>query len=111
MTGSKDGRGRRDKEHRYRRATLEHPVRRGILCLMLDGTEADVVEIAATLAEAPGRIAYHLRVLRRRRALKGVAKDPPAGPYYRLAPQALWVRKMLTESSKENREDDPGGRD
>jgi DNA-binding transcriptional ArsR family regulator len=111
MTGSKDGRKRRDKEHRYRRAALGHPVRRGILCLMLDGMEADAVEISAALAEAPGRIAYHLRVLRRRRSLQGIAKDPPAPPYYRLARHAGWVRKMLAEAGNENREDDAGGRD
>lgn len=111
MAGSKDGGERRDKEHRYRRAALAHPVRQGILCLMLDGIEAGAAEIAAELGEAPGRIAYHLRVLRRRRALRGIAKDPPAPPSFRLAPQALWARKMLAELSKQNREDDPGGRD
>jgi hypothetical protein len=111
MAGFEDGRKRRDKEHRYRRAALAHPVRQGILCLILDGMEAGAAEIAATLAEEPGRIAYHLRVLTRRRALKGVAKDPPAPPYYRLAPQALWARKMLAELGKKDRDDDPGGRD
>ena len=98
-------------EHRYRRAALAHPVRQGILCLLLDGREAGTAEIAAELREAPGRIAYHLRVLTRRRALRGIAKDPPAAPYFRLAPQALWARKMLAELAKQNREDDPGGRD
>lgn len=98
-------------EHRYRRAALAHPVRQGILCLMLDGMEAGAAEIAAVLAEEPGRIAYHLRVLRRRGALKGVAKDPPAPPFFRLAPGALWARKMLAELNKRDREDDPGGRD
>jgi DNA-binding transcriptional ArsR family regulator len=111
MAGSKDGHERRDKEHHYRRAALAHPVRQGILRLMLDGMEAGAAEIAAELGEASGRIAYHLRVLTRRRALKGIAKDPPAPPYFRLAPQALWARKMLAELRKQGREDDPGGRD
>lgn len=111
MAGFEDGRERRDMEHRYRRAALAHPVRHGILCLMLDGTVAGAAEIAAALAEKPGRIAYHLRVLRRRGALKGIAKDPPAPPYYRMAAQALWARKMLAELRKQNRDDDPGGRD
>lgn len=96
-------------EQRYRRAALAHPVRQGILCLMLDGREAGTAEIAAALAEEPGRIAYHLRVLTRRGAVKGIAKDPPAPPFYRIAPQALWARKMLAELRKQNRDDDPGG--
>lgn len=111
MAGFEDGRGRRDKEHRYRRAALAHPVRQGILYLMIDGMEAGAAEIAAALAEEPGRIAYHLRVLRRRGALKGVAKDPPSPPYFRLAAQALWARKMLAELGKENRDEEAGGRD
>jgi DNA-binding transcriptional ArsR family regulator len=111
MAGSKDGRERRDKEHHYRRAAVSHPLRQEILCLMLDGMEAGAAEIAAELGEAPGRIAYHLRVLARRRALKGRAKDPPAPPCYRLAPQALWVRKMLTELGGRDSEGDAGGRD
>jgi DNA-binding transcriptional ArsR family regulator len=109
MAGSKDGHERRDKEQHYRRAALAHPVRQGILCLMLDGMEAGTAEIAAALAEEPGRIAYHLRVLTRRTALKGIAKDPPAPPYFRLAPQALWARRMLAELRKQDREDDQGG--
>jgi DNA-binding transcriptional ArsR family regulator len=111
MARFEDGRERRDMEHRYRRAALAHPVRQGILCLMLEGMEAGVTEIAAELSEEPGRVAYHLRVLTRRRALKGIAKDPPAPPYFRLAPQALWARKMLAEFGKQDRDDDPGGRD
>jgi hypothetical protein len=111
MAGFEDGRERQDKEHYFRRAALAHPMRQGILCLMLDGMEAGAAEIAAVLAEEPGRIAYHLRVLTKRRALKGIAKDPPAPPCFRLVPQALWVRKMLAELAKQDREDDPGGRD
>ncbi len=106
MAGSKGGGKRRDSEQHYRRAALAHPVRQGILRLLLDGMEAGVAEIAAVLAEEPGKIAYHLRALRRRRALKGVAKNPPAPPYYRLAPQALWARKMLAELDKQDEEDD-----
>jgi DNA-binding transcriptional ArsR family regulator len=111
MAGSKDGREGRDKEQHYRRAALAHPVRQGILRLMLDGMEAGAVEIGAELGVAPGTIAHHLRVLTRRRALKGTAKDPPAPPCFRLAPQALWAHRMLAELGKQDREDDPGGRD
>jgi DNA-binding transcriptional ArsR family regulator len=111
MAGFEHGWERREVEHRYRRAALAHPVRQRVLRLMLDGVEAGATEIATTLGENPGRIAYHLLVLTRRRALQGVAKDPPAPPYFRLAPQALWVRKMLAELGKQDRDDDPGGRD
>lgn len=111
MAGFEDERERRDTEDRYRRAALAHPVRQGILHLMLDGMEAAAVEIAAELDQAPGRIAYHLRVLTRRRALKGVARGPTAPPDFRLAPQALWARKMLAEFGKRDGDDDPGGRD
>ena len=111
MAGFEHGREHRDVEHHYRRAALAHPVRQAILCLMLDGMEAGAVEIAAELGEAPGRVAYHLRVLTKRRALKGIAKDSPAPPCFRLAPQALWARKMLAELRKQNSEEDQGGRD
>jgi len=110
MAGPKDGHEGRDKEHHYRRAALAHPVRQGILCLMLNGMEAGATEIASALAEEPGRIAYHLLVLTRRGALKGVARDRPAPPCFRLAPRALWARRMLAELRKQDREDDPGGR-
>jgi len=109
MAGSKDGRESRDKEQHYRRAALVHPVRQEILRLMLDGVEAGAAEIGAELGEAPGAIAYHLRVLTRRRALKGIAKDAPAAPYFRLAQNALWAREMLAELRKQDREDDQGG--
>jgi DNA-binding transcriptional ArsR family regulator len=111
MAGFEDDSERRDQEHRYRRAALAHPVRQGILCLMVDGMEAGAAEIAATLTEKPGRISYHLLVLTRRGALKAVARDRPAPPFFRLAPQALWARKMLAELGKRDRDDDPGGRD
>jgi DNA-binding transcriptional ArsR family regulator len=111
MAGSKGGGKRRDKEQHYRRAALAHPVRQGVLRLLLDGMEAGAVEIAAELNEAPGRIAHHLRALRRRGVVRGVAKDPPAPPRFRLAPQTMWARKMLAELAKEDREDDQGGRD
>jgi hypothetical protein len=111
MAGFEDGRERQDKEHRYRRAALAHPVRQGILRLMVDGMETGAAEIAAALTEKPGRITYHLSVLTRRRALKGVARDRPAPPCFRLAPQALWARKMLAELGKPDRDDDSGGRD
>jgi hypothetical protein len=106
-----DERGRGEMDDRYRRAALAHPVRQRILRLMLDGMEAGAIELAAELDEAPGRIAYHLLVLTRRRALRGIARGPAAPPDFRLAPQALWARKMLAEFDERDRNDDPGGRD
>ncbi len=111
MAGSKDGGRRRDTEQHHRRAALAHPVRQEILRLMLDGMEAGAVEIGAELGEEPDAIAYHLGVLRRRRAVKAIAKDPPAPPYFRLEPSALWVRKMLAELRKQGEDDDQGGRE
>jgi DNA-binding transcriptional ArsR family regulator len=111
MAGSKGGRGRRNREEHYRQAALAHPLRRAILRLLLDGSDAGAVGIAVELAAAPGHVAHHLRVLHRRGALLGVAKDPPAPPHFRLAPQAPWVRKMLAELDERDREDDQGGRD
>jgi DNA-binding transcriptional ArsR family regulator len=99
MAGSGGGGERRDKKSHYRRAVLEHPLRRRILRLMLDGTDANAGEIAAELGEALGRIAYHLRVLVRREALKVVARRRPAPASYRWSPQAQWARKMLGEDS------------
>jgi DNA-binding transcriptional ArsR family regulator len=97
MAGSGGGEQRRDKKSHYRRAALRHPLRRKILRLMLAGMEADAAEIAAELGEAPGRIAYHLRVLLRRRALRAVARGRSLPALYRRSPQAHWARKMLGE--------------
>ena len=111
MAGFDDERERREADDRYRRAALAHPVRQGILRLVLAGMEAGAIEIARELDEAPGRIVYHLLVLTRRRALKAIARGPTAPPAFRLAPQALWARKMLAEFDKQDPNDGPGGRD
>jgi DNA-binding transcriptional ArsR family regulator len=97
MAGSKDGGECPDREDRYRRAAIEHPLREEILRLLLDGRQAGAAEIAADLGEALGRILYHLRVLVRRGALKVVPKCRPAPPLYRWSPEARWARKMLGE--------------
>lgn len=97
MAGSKDGGKRRDKENHYRCAALLHPLRHRILVLMADGREIDRGEIAAELEEAPARIAYHVRVLLRRKALKVVPKCRPTPARYRWSPDAAWARKMLGE--------------
>lgn len=105
MAGSKDSGERRDKENHYRHAALFHQLRQRILRLMFDGREAGVGEIAAELDEPRGRIAYHLRVLVRRDALKGVARCRPAPPLYRWSPQAQWARKMLGGDDEQAPED------
>jgi DNA-binding transcriptional ArsR family regulator len=102
MAGSRGGRPRRNKNSHYRRAALEHPLRREILRLMLDGAEAGPAEIAAELDRAPGRISYHLLVLFRRDALKARARGRRAA-LYRLSPEAHWARKMLGEYDKRGR--------
>jgi DNA-binding transcriptional ArsR family regulator len=88
-------RKRRERTKHYRHAALCHPLRRAILKLLLDGRQASAEEIAAELDEAPGRTAYHLRVLGRHGALKAAAKGPAAPALHRLSPRAHWARKML----------------
>jgi DNA-binding transcriptional ArsR family regulator len=97
MAGSKDGGKRRDRENHYRCAAFLHPLRHQILCLTFGSEGVGVGEIATELDEAPGRVAYHLRVLTRRNALKVVPKRRPAPPLYRWSPDAEWARKMLGE--------------
>jgi DNA-binding transcriptional ArsR family regulator len=98
MAGSEDGRKRRDKKSHYRRAALQHPLRRRILRLMSDGAESGADEIANELGEALTRVTYHLRVLVRRNALKATARGRSLPARYRWAPQAHWARKMLGEN-------------
>lgn len=97
MAGSEEGGKHRGKESRYRRAAFRHPLRGQILRLMSSGGETGTSEIAADLDEAPGKIAYHLRILVRRQVLKVVPRCRPAPPLYRWAPDADWARKMLGE--------------
>jgi DNA-binding transcriptional ArsR family regulator len=109
MAGFKRGGKRRDDENDDRRAALLHPLRNRILRLMLGGGEAGAAEIAAELDEAPGRIAYHLRVLVRHEALKVVPKCRPTPPHYRWPPDGDWFRKVLEELAEQEEEGDEGG--
>jgi DNA-binding transcriptional ArsR family regulator len=104
MPGSGEGGKCRDKENHYRCAVLLHPLRHRILRLVFGGEEVGVGEIAAALDRAPGEIAYHLRVLVRRRALKVVPKCRPVSPHYRWSPDAEWARKMLDEIDEHSSE-------
>ena len=110
MAGAKDGGERRDNENRYRHAALAHPLRRRILRLLLDGAEGGAEEIAAELGESLARVAFHLRELIKRDAVKARARGRSAASY-RIAPEAEWARKMLDEYDRQNEEDNPGGRD
>jgi DNA-binding transcriptional ArsR family regulator len=105
MAGSKDDGRRRDKEDHYRCAALAHPLRGRLLRLLAGGRRAGVVELAAELGEAPSRIAYHLRVLVKRDALRVAPRCRPASAVYRWSPGADWARKMLDETDAHSADD------
>lgn len=109
MAGFKRGGKRKDEGDDDRRAALHHPLRNRILRLMHGDGEAGAAEIAAELDEAPGRIAYHLRVLVRHEALKVVPKCQPAPPHYRRTPDGDWFRKLLEELAEQEEEGGEGG--
>jgi DNA-binding transcriptional ArsR family regulator len=91
----RDGGERRDKESHYRRAALEHPLRLRIARRLAGGEEASRGELAVELEAAPSRVAYHLRLLRRRRVLQVAPRRNPAPPRYRWGPDAEWALEML----------------
>ncbi|HET8863369.1 MAG TPA: helix-turn-helix domain-containing protein [Solirubrobacterales bacterium] len=106
MAGLEDCGKREDREDHYRCAAVLHPLRGQILRLMLGGRERSIADIAAELAQPLGRIGYHLRVLKRRDALKARSGCGAGRPLYRWAPQAHWARKMLDEIDARNAEDE-----
>jgi DNA-binding transcriptional ArsR family regulator len=93
-----DGKG--SKEERYRCATMLHPLRRRIARLLCGEEELGAAEIAGRLKEPHDRIAYHLRVLFRRRVLEAVPRCRPHPALYRFSPQAEWAREMLVEEDE-----------
>jgi hypothetical protein len=97
MAGPEDGDKRRDRESHYRRAAVLHPLRRKVLRLAGDRKERGVAEIAAKLEQPPVRVAYHVRALLRRRALRIAPRRRPNPPLFFQAPEAEWVREMLDE--------------
>jgi DNA-binding transcriptional ArsR family regulator len=101
MAGKEDERKRSERENRYRRAAMLHPLRQRIARLLADGEELGSAEIAAELDEPPARIAHHLRVLVRRGVLRVVSQRPPAPPRYRWSREARWARAMLVEEDEE----------
>jgi DNA-binding transcriptional ArsR family regulator len=105
MAGPSDGRESRDTQSRYRRAALEQPLRRRIARRLAEGGEASAVELAAALEAPLGRVAYHLRVLRRRRVLRVVPRRNPTPPRYRWGPDAQWARAMLADEGTGDEKD------
>jgi len=99
MEGTEGG-SHGDIEEHYRFAAISHPLRQAILRLLADRGEADEGEIAAALDERRARIAYHLRVLVGRDALKAAARGRSRA-LYRWAPDARWARKLLEEDDEE----------
>jgi hypothetical protein len=97
----KDG----SREGHFQCAAVLHPLRGQILRLMLSGKERSVTGIAAEVGQPRARIAYHLRILIRRNALKARSGSGSGPPLYRWAPRAHWARKMLEEIDARSAED------
>jgi hypothetical protein len=90
-----------ESESHYRRAAMFHPLRQRIGRLLSGGVpEVGAGELSAELEQPVGRIAYHLRVLVRRRVLKVVPRRRPAPPLYRWSEDAGWAREMLVEGEE-----------
>jgi len=105
MAGRKDNDGCGEGEDRYRCAAILHPLRRGILRLMRDGSERGIAKIAAEIDQPPARVAEHIRILVRQNALKVVPRTKPNPPLYCWSPEAEWARKMLDEIDEQDAED------
>ena len=100
MAGAADDSDRREREERFRFAALAHPLRQEIMQPMLEGKEMTALEMTGELDSELGIISYHVRVLLRRGALKGVARGPSVPALYSWPPDADWVRKMLGEGGE-----------
>lgn len=98
----RDGGESRGKESHYRRAALRHPLRLRIARCLAGGEEASRDELAVELGAAPGRVAYHLRLLRRQRVLQAVPKRNPTPPRYRWGSDAGWALEMLAGEGKKD---------
>jgi predicted transcriptional regulator len=103
MAGISDS-GCGEGEDRHRCGAVLHPLRRGILRLMRDGSELSVEEIAAELDEPPARVDAHVHVLVRCGALKIEPRTKPNRPRYRWSPEAGWARKLLDEIDEQDAE-------
>lgn len=99
MAGFGDRR-ERDRESHYRCAVMLHPLRQRIAGALSRGGEAGVAELAAELEVAPGRVAHHVRVLKRHGVLKVVPKRRPAQPLYRWSADARWAKEMLDKEDE-----------
>jgi DNA-binding transcriptional ArsR family regulator len=101
MGEPRDGGESRDKQSHERRAALSHPLRRRIARRIADGREASLLELAAELREPRGRVAYHLAVLVKHRALQVAPRQDSAPPRYRWGAEAQWARELLAEDEKD----------
>lgn len=99
MAGSSDGR-ECEREGHYRRAAMFHPLRQRIARLLSEGEKAAAGDLSAELEHPLGGIAYHLRILVRRRVLEVVPRRRPAPPLYRWSDEAQWAREMLVEEDE-----------
>lgn len=104
MAGSKRGKGARRSRRQWDGnddliAAVGHPLRREILRRMSDGGRTSPGALARELDENLGNVAYHVRLLVRRGALRsaGGQRSGPAQHLYRWSVQAAWVRTMLDE--------------
>jgi len=102
---AESGGGKRcDREDHYRCAAVMHPMRSLLLRIVPDDGAVGAEQLASEVGGRAGRIAYHLRVLTRRGALRVVPRRRPRPPLYRHPADREWVRKLLDET-------DPPGTD
>lgn len=103
MAGSERGRKRRRNDNQGLIVALRHPLRRKILRHMSDERKASPSELSKELSEPLSSVAYHVRVLAERRALRRVSKRQIRGTtqhFYRWSVKADWVRAMLEEDGE-----------
>lgn len=77
---------------------LKHPLRRGILREMQDGTQVSPRELAMSLEEPLSNVSYHVRVLADCGAVRLVRTKQVRGStqhFYRSAVDAKWVKAAL----------------
>lgn len=99
MAWTGDG-SERERESHYRRAAMFHPLRQRIARSLSGGAEVAAAELSSRLDQPLGRIAYHLRILARRRVLKVVPRLRPRPPLYRWSDDAGWAKDMLVEDDE-----------
>jgi DNA-binding transcriptional ArsR family regulator len=111
MAGSKR---RKKKPRRKKRRKLEnhgliaamrHPLRRKILQWMADGRKASPNELSKGLGEPLSNVAYHVRELVARGALRPDGERQVRGArehFYRRSALPAWLRAMLEEDEEQS---------